>query len=99
MNEKLLQTEAIGTGTDGAWHEGWGHFLALVFKRLEQGQAAYGDKSFGRPPAELVDEIGQELLDTAAWAFIAWARLQATKRKLRELGEVEHGNESRATGT
>ena len=46
-----------------------------MFRRLRQGQREYGDRSFSRAPAELVDEIRQELLDVCAWSYILAVRL------------------------
>ena len=57
-------------------------FLDALDKRLDQGHKDYGDKSFERPLAETVGEIEEELLDQAGWAFIAYVRLQETKRAM-----------------
>lgn len=53
------------------------HFTAAAALRLEQGRETYGDRSFTLPPAELVREIEEELLDVAAWSFILWCRVRA----------------------
>tara|TARA_R110000824_G_scaffold102805_4_gene244610 strand:+ start:1905 stop:2099 length:195 start_codon:yes stop_codon:yes gene_type:complete len=45
--------------------------------RMRQGLWEYGDKSFSADPAELQEEIKQELEDVANWAFILWCRIQA----------------------
>jgi len=52
-------------------------FVSAVRQRLEAGRVAYGDKSFNRPPAELVREIQAELLDVCGWSFILYQRLDA----------------------
>ena len=52
-------------------------FIVLVAARLEQGRKTYGDRSFSRSPAELTEEIEEELLDVCAWSFILWSRLHA----------------------
>lgn len=51
-------------------------FVAAVRARLEAGRAQYGDRSFERPPAELLGEIGQEALDLAGWGFVLFERLR-----------------------
>ncbi|MEI9940362.1 MAG: hypothetical protein WDO69_24360 [Pseudomonadota bacterium] len=57
-------------------------FVREVRKRLDAGRAAYGDKSFARPPAELVAELQQEALDLAGWGFVLWCRLEAMRAAL-----------------
>jgi hypothetical protein len=57
----------------------WPAFAEAVRARLEAGRAAYGDKSFERPPAELVGELQQEALDLAGWGFVLWCRLEAMR--------------------
>lgn len=64
----------------------WPAFAAAVRARLEAGRQAYGDRSFDRPPTELLGELQQEALDLAGWGFVLWARLEA----LRERAAVEH---------
>lgn len=54
----------------------WSTFTAAVARRLEAGRVVYGDRSFTRPPGELVAEIEEELLDVCAWSFILWHRVQ-----------------------
>lgn len=53
----------------------FGQFTKHVRERLEAGRETYGDISFQRPREELVDEICQELLDVAGWAFILYCRV------------------------
>lgn len=55
-------------------------FLDRLQARLETGTAEYGNRSFLRQPAELVDEVLQELLDVVGWIYILWAKAD---RKLR----------------
>lgn len=50
-------------------------FIARLRQRLAAGAREYGDVSFTRPAAELIDEIQQELEDVCGWAFILWLRL------------------------
>lgn len=63
----------------------WPVFSDAVRARLEAGRTTYGFRSFARPMTELAEEIEQELLDTAAWAFIAYVR----HRRLRGLAAWE----------
>ena len=51
----------------------WDAFCAAVGARLEDGATEYGDASFARPPDAVLGEIGEELLDQAAWSFVAMA--------------------------
>ena len=62
--------------------EDWPRFVEQAGRRLEAGRHAYGDRSFHRPPAELVGEVEAELLDVAAWAFILWKRVRALREKV-----------------
>ena len=57
----------------------WPSFVAEASSRLEAGRAAYGDRSFSLPPAELAREVEEELLDVAAWSFILWTRIRAIR--------------------
>lgn len=47
-------------------------FIESMTARLAAGQREYGDASFARPTADLVEEIGQECEDIAGWSYIAW---------------------------
>jgi hypothetical protein len=49
--------------------------MAEVRARCEKGQQEYGDRSFTRPPSELLAEVAEELADVVGWAFILWARV------------------------
>jgi hypothetical protein len=57
-------------------------FCSAVSARLAAGAREYGDVSFARPPAELLGEIEQELLDVFGWGFILWWQLQEIRRRL-----------------
>ena len=64
-------------------------FVAHVRARLEAGRQEYGDRSFDRPPAELLGEIEQELLDVCGWAYVLWSsvrRLRVAGRPKRQDG-------------
>jgi hypothetical protein len=58
-------------------------FIEAVRARLEAGRAAYGDRSFDRPTAELLGELQQEALDLAGWGFVLFERL----RRLEAMAE------------
>jgi hypothetical protein len=55
-------------------------FIKKIEKRLKAGEREYGNESYVRPCASLVDEIEEEMLDVVGWAAIMWDRLQALKR-------------------
>ena len=58
-------------------------FWLRLRERLEAGARSYGEASFRREPAELADEIEQELLDVCGWAFVLWCRLRQLRAGLR----------------
>lgn len=62
-------------------------FVARVRQRLDAGARTYGGVSFTRPAADLIDEVMQELEDTAGWAVLLWARLDRLRARVAELGE------------
>lgn len=51
-------------------------FLESLSCRLEAGAAQYGNKSFAKNTAQLRNEMEQELLDIAGWAYVMWAKLK-----------------------
>ena len=51
------------------------NFLELCRARAEQGGMEYGGRSFSRSPADLADEIVEELADIAVWSGILHARV------------------------
>ena len=55
--------------------ERFAEFTGRVHERLVNGKRVYGDGSFERDPKALVEEIRQEVLDVAGWAFILYQRL------------------------
>ena len=59
----------------------WPKFVTSLAARLAKGAKEYGDVSFTRPLSELLEEIEQEILDQAGWAFIAYCRIQQIKRR------------------
>ena len=54
-------------------------FVSAVRARLEAGRTEYGDRSFSKPPAEIIGELQQEALDLAGWGFILYCRLAAMR--------------------
>ena len=61
-------------------------FVARLRQRLIKGAETYGDASFTRPAAELVDEIQQELEDVAGWSLLLWIRLDRLRGRVEQLG-------------
>ena len=57
-------------------------FMMALDDRIEQGALAYGDKSFERPPVELLEELQLEALDLAGWGYVLWERIERMKAKL-----------------
>lgn len=68
-------------------------FVQRLRARLEAGAATYGDASFTRPAAELVDEVQQELEDVCGWSLLIWIRLGSLRGAVEriELGGENHG--------
>jgi hypothetical protein len=61
----------------------FGDFAAAVRARLEQGRAAYGDRSFSADPDELLAELQQEALDLAGWGHVLYRRMEAMREASR----------------
>ena len=57
----------------------FGEFHRVVRERLEAGRREYGDASFSKAPAELLEELSQEALDLAGWGYVLWCRIEAAK--------------------
>lgn len=49
-------------------------FLRELEARLNKGAQEYGNKSFNRSFKDLTDEVLQEYLDIAGWAYVGWAK-------------------------
>ena len=60
-------------------------FVARLRARLVAGAATYGDVSFTRPAAELLDEVQQELEDVCGWGLILWLRLDRLRSHLEHI--------------
>lgn len=64
--------------------------LEQLRARLAQGQVEYGDRSFSADPANLVDEIDEELVDIVGWAIPLRHRLAELRAEIARLdAEVE----------
>jgi len=67
-------------------------FVERLRARLVAGAKTYGDVSFTRPAAELLDELRQELEDVCGWGLILWLRLErlrAAVERVEELGGAD----------
>jgi hypothetical protein len=62
-------------------------FVARVCQRLDAGAKTYGDVSFTRPAAELVDEVQSELEDVCGWAVLLWVRLDRLRARVAAFGQ------------
>jgi hypothetical protein len=60
-------------------------FVARLRARLVAGAATYGDASFTRPAAELLDEVQQELEDVCGWGLILWLRLERLRGRVERV--------------
>jgi len=60
-------------------------YLSTVWKRLEQGERDYGDRSFSADPQFLVAQIRQELSDISGWSAILDYRLARLAESLDRL--------------
>lgn len=68
-------------------------FVARLRTRLVSGAATYGDRSFTRPTADLLDEIQQDLEDVAGWGLILWLRLERLRGEVTDLAQRGGGND------
>ena len=69
-----------------SWRPDFEAFMAEVRARCEAGAEAYGDRSFTRPPSELLAEVAEELADVCGWSFVLWRRVAGMIAEAR--GEV-----------
>ena len=65
-------------------------FFLQVKGRMEKGERNYGGESFSKTPAQLNNEIREEVEDVAGWAFVMWQRLVHLSQRCRLLdGELD----------
>ena len=64
-------------------------FLAVLESRLAQGQRDYGNASFYKTHKQLRQELLNEYMDVAGWAYIQWRKakrkLEDVEQRLREI--------------
>ena len=68
-------------------------FVADLRARLIAGARTYGNASFERPIAELVDEAMEEALDISGWSYLAWLRLARLRDRVARVEEQAGGND------
>jgi hypothetical protein len=59
-------------------------FFSSVTTRLILGERTYEDATFDRPLPEIIEELRAEILDQAAYAFIALERLAGVEELARK---------------
>lgn len=62
---------------DADTKEVFGEWEIALHRRLEAGAEEYGDSSYKRDYADLLEELLQENLDRAGWAYIMWVKANA----------------------
>lgn len=72
--KRNLPTEAAFLSKAAGAHA---HFAADVAVRLADGQDAFGDSWTERSVVELLAEVSEETLDTAAWSVLAVQKLES----------------------
>ena len=68
-------------------------FIACLRRRLEAGSRTYGNRSFERPIAELIDEVMDEAVDICGWSFLGWVRLARLRDRVVELEQRMGGRD------
>ena len=68
-------------------------FVGRLRARLAAGAREYGDASFQRSAADLVDEVQRELADVCGGSLILWVRLDRLHGALRHLMREEPMND------
>jgi hypothetical protein len=61
-------------------------FVDAVAERLDQGERQYHGRTFELPASNIIAEAQAELLDNAAYSFIAWVRLERLRQELDRVG-------------
>jgi len=66
-------------------------FVTRLRARLNAGSIQYGNASFERPAAELVDEVMEEIEDICGWSLLLWLRLDRLRDHVaRATAQGEH---------
>jgi hypothetical protein len=60
------------------------NFVDDMLDRMDLGEEEYGDRSFSNDPLILANEIQEELLDVANWAFIMHNRIENLAVAIRQ---------------
>jgi hypothetical protein len=60
------------------------NFVDDMLDRMDVGEEEYGDRSFSKDPLILANEIQEELLDIANWAFIMHNRIENLAVAIRQ---------------
>lgn len=68
-------------------------FVERLRTRLAAGAVTYGNTSFTRPPADLVDEVMQELEDVCGWSLLLWIRLDRLRSHIERAAELGGGED------
>lgn len=77
--------------SDRAMAEYWPVFMREVSKRLETGAREYGDGSFAKTPAALIEEVRQELRDVTGWSFVADTQLSNILETIEAIEDIIPG--------
>jgi hypothetical protein len=72
-------------------------FTQAVQRRLDAGRGSYGDRSFERPPAALLDELQQEALDLAGWGYVLFERIERLKTTLNRADQFSLSTTTKVT--
>lgn len=56
-------------------HKSWRDFCEQVESRLEAGSREYGNRSFKKSLAALLDEISEEIMDIVGWSWVLSERI------------------------
>ena len=65
-----------------SWRDMLRPFATVVYRRLVNGSAVYGDRSLSAAPGELLRELSEEASDLAAWGYLLWRRCERMRREL-----------------
>jgi hypothetical protein len=70
------------------WRESFHQFALAVAERLEKGERQYRGRTFELPASSIIAEAQAELLDNAAYSFVAWCRLERLRQELNRAEEA-----------